>query len=113
MSLGRWYDKSLKDTKQRETRVETLVIGLKKIDRCPLQGRHKVWCLQHVLIPMLLWPLLVYEIAVTTVEAMEAKINRFTRKWLGLPPGLSDVALYSRQSKLKLPFKSIIEEYKS
>ena len=112
-SLGRWYDESLKDTKQRDTTVETLAIGLKKIDHCPLQGRHKVWCLQHVLIPMLLWPLLVYEIAVTTVEAMEAKINRFTRKWLGLPPGLSDVALYSRQSKLKLPFKSIIEEYKA
>ena len=31
----------------------------------------------------------------------------------GLPPGLSDVALYSRKTKLKLPFKSIIEEFKS
>ena len=44
---------------------------------------------------------------------MEAKMNSYNRKWLGLPPGLSDVALYCRQEKLKLPFKSIVEEFKS
>ena len=31
---------------------------------------------------------------------------------LGLPPGFSDV-LYYRQAKSKLPFKSIVEEFKS
>ena len=44
---------------------------------------------------------------------VEAKINKYTRKWLDLPPGLSDVALYYRQAKSKLPFKSIVEEFKS
>ena len=62
---------------------------------------------------MLQCPRLVYEIATSTVESMEAKINRYTRKWLGLPSGLSDVALYCRQAKSKLPFKSIVEEFKS
>ena len=47
------------------------------------------------------------------VEKMEAKINRYTRKWLGLPPGLSDVIMYCRQAKLKFPLKSIMEEFKS
>ena len=112
-SLGRWYDETLKDTRQRKETALSTESGLKKIDRCPLPGRHKVWCLQHMLIPMLLWPLMVYEIATSTVEAMEAKINRFTRKWLGVPPGLSDVALYCRQAKLRLPLKSIVEEYKA
>ena len=32
---------------------------------------------------------------------------------MGLPPGLSEIALYCRQAKLKLPFKSIVEELKS
>ena len=44
---------------------------------------------------------------------MEAKINKYTRKWLGLPPGLFDVALYCRQAKLKLSLKSIVEEFNS
>ncbi|GFO40902.1 polyprotein [Plakobranchus ocellatus] len=34
------------------------------------------------------------------------------RKWLGVPPGLSDVAMYCRKAKLQLPMKSILEEYK-
>ena len=111
-SLGRWYDDTLRDTKQSKETAQSSAEGLRKIDRCPLPGKYKVWCLQHMLIPMLLWPLLVYEIATTTVEAMESKINKFTRKWLGVPPGLSDVALYCRQAKLRLPLKSITEEYK-
>ena len=112
-SLGRWYDRTLKDTRQAKGLALSMETGLGKIDCCPLPGRHKVWCLQHMLIPMLLWPLLVYEIATSTVEAMEAKINKFTRKWLGVPPGLSDVALYCRQAKLRLPLKSLVEEYKA
>ena len=44
---------------------------------------------------------------------MEAKMNKCIRKWLGLPPGLSNVAMYCRQAKLKLPLKSIMEEFKS
>ncbi|GFN73710.1 reverse transcriptase [Plakobranchus ocellatus] len=54
----------------------------------------------------------IYGICSTTVEAIEAKINKYTRKWLGFPPVLSDVAMYCRKAKLKLPMKSILEEYK-
>ena len=44
---------------------------------------------------------------------MEAKINKYTRKWSGLPQGLPDVRFYFRQATLKLPFKSIVEKFKS
>ena len=111
-SLGRWYDSSLKDTKRGAETSELAKAGLQTIDKCGLPGKYKVWCLQFMLIPKLLWPLLVYEISTTTVEAIEAKINRFTRKWLGVPPGLTDVALYCRKAKLRLPLKSVVVEYK-
>ena len=62
-----------------------------------------------MLIPKLLWPLLINEIGSTTVEAIEAKINKFTRRWLGVPPGLTEVAMYFRKAKLKLPLKSNVE----
>ena len=94
-SLGRLFDEPLKDIYQAKQISRTLQEGLHKIDHCPLQGKFKVWCFQHIFIPML-WLLLVYEILTSTVESMEAKINRYTRKWSGLPPGLSDVALYCR-----------------
>ncbi|GFN93342.1 reverse transcriptase [Plakobranchus ocellatus] len=31
------------------------------------------------------------EISSSTVNSIEAKINRFTRKWLGVPPGLTNI----------------------
>ncbi|GFN94269.1 reverse transcriptase [Plakobranchus ocellatus] len=65
-----------------------------------------------MLIPKLLLPVLVYEISTSTVESIEGKISRFTRKWLGVPPGLTDVAMICRKAKLRLPLKSIVEDYK-
>ena len=64
---------------------------------------------------IVLWPLLkvIYNICSSTVEAMEAKIKKYTRKCLGVPPCLTDIAFYCRQAKLKLPLKSILEEYKA
>ena len=102
----------MKDTKRGLETVELVTEGLLAINRCGLQSKLKVWCLQFLLIPNLLWPLLAYEICSTTVEAIEAKINKFTRRWLGVPPGLKDVAMYCRKAKLRLPLKSILEEYK-
>ena len=52
-SLGCWFNESLKDINQAKER--TLQEGLHKIDGCLLQGKFKVWCLQYIFIPMLLW----------------------------------------------------------
>ena len=112
-SLGRWYDASLKDTQRGVETMNSTIEGLHIIDKSGLQAKHKLWCLQFMLIPKLLWPLLVYDICISTVEKIESKINKFTRRWLGVPPGLTDVALYCRQAKLKLPLKSVTEEYKT
>ncbi|GFO17343.1 reverse transcriptase [Plakobranchus ocellatus] len=110
-SLGRWYDSSMKDTRRGAETLEQLAFeSLLTINKCGLQGKFKIWCLQFMLIPILLWPLLVYDICSTTIEAIEAKINKYTRK--GIRPGLSDMAMYCRKAKLKLTMKSIVEEYK-
>ncbi|XP_052218148.1 uncharacterized protein LOC127835750 [Dreissena polymorpha] len=54
--LGKWFDSSLQDrdnVKKLEQQVEE---GLKKIDRCGLPGKFKVWLFQHALLPRLIWP---------------------------------------------------------
>ena len=100
-SLRRWFNESLKDIDQAKETSRTLKERLHKIVRCPLQGKFRVWCLQHIFISMFLWQLLVHEIATSAVESMQAKINKYTRKWLGLSPGLFDVALFCRQANFK------------
>ncbi|XP_033750531.1 uncharacterized protein LOC117334822 [Pecten maximus] len=85
---------------------------MRNIDKTGLPGKYKAWIFQHGLLPRLTWPLMLYEIGVTTVEGLGRTINRHLRRWLGVPPSFSSIGLYSRTSKLQLPFTSLVEEYK-
>ena len=112
MSLGRVFDELLRDKNQEAATVNKMSNGLNTIARTPLQGRYKVWLLQFIVLPRLLWPLIIYEMGLPSVEEMKRKINQYTRKWLGLPPSISSIALYSRSARMRLPLRSIVEEYK-
>ncbi|GFO03425.1 reverse transcriptase [Plakobranchus ocellatus] len=79
--------------------LEQASMDLQTIDKNGLPGKNKVWCLQFMLIPKLLWPLLLYEISTSTVESTEAKINRFTRKWQGFSPELTDDILLQSKAE--------------
>lgn len=67
---------------------------------------------QHGVLPRILWPLLVYEVPMTTVEALERTISQFLRRWLGLPRSLCSIALYGHSTKLQLPISGLSEEFK-
>ena len=88
-SLGRVFDESLTNKNMRGAILQQTIEGLQTIEAAPLQGRFKVRFFQFVLLPRLLWPLTIYEIGLSVVEKLERKVNRYTRKWLGLPPALS------------------------
>ena len=81
-SLGLWFDESLNDINQAKETSRTLQECLHKIDRCPLRGKFKFWVLSAYFYSDVFMELLVYEIATRTVESMEIKINKYTRKWL-------------------------------
>ncbi|KAK0142173.1 hypothetical protein N1851_020155 [Merluccius polli] len=67
----------------------------------------------HSKIARLLWPLLVYEVPVSTVGGLERKINTYLRRRLGIPRSYCSIDLYSTGSKLQLPVTSMVEEYKA
>ena len=69
--------------------------------------------MQFGLYPRLGWPLLMYEIALTRVEAIERLCNIHIRKWLGLPRTTNNSALYRSKGALQLPITSIVEIYKA
>ena len=76
-------------------------------------NKDKIWCIYFGLIPKLAWPLQIYEVSLTKVEIMEQLISKFIlKKWLGVPNSITNVALYSSSTKLKLPTLSLVEEYK-
>ncbi|KAK0150652.1 hypothetical protein N1851_008245 [Merluccius polli] len=80
-------------------------------DKSGLPGKFKAWIYQHGVLPRILWPLLVYEFPITTVEGFERRISRYLRRWLGLPRSLSSIAVYGQNNRLKLPISSLNEEF--
>ena len=111
-SLGRLYSIPLTD-RHRGTEVQKVALkGLKSIDKTCLPGKMKAWCYQHGLLPRLLWPLEIYEIAISRVERIQQYSNKYLRKWLGAPPCFSKVGLYFNSGTLQLPISSLVEEFK-
>ena len=110
-SLGRLYDAKLKDTCMAAELRKTVIEGLASINKTSLPGKLKIWCLQYGLMPRLCWPLTIYDIPLSNVERMERAISAQIRKWLGLPPSLTNVALYGR-GLFELPLSSLTEEFK-
>ncbi|GFN90151.1 reverse transcriptase [Plakobranchus ocellatus] len=64
-----------------------------------------------MLIPKLSGLLQVYEISTSPVESIKAKIKKFTRIWLAVPPGQTDVVMSCRKAQLRLPLESTVAEY--
>ena len=55
----------------------------------------------------------IYEVSLSRIEKkMEHLISKFLKKWLGVPKSLTNMALYSSWTKLKLLMKSLVEEFK-
>lgn len=112
-SLGKWYRADLNDKDSVNEMLNQAEEWLKALERRGLPGKYKTWGYQHGILPRLLWPLLVYEVPLTTVEALERKINNFLRRWLSVPKSFCTIGLYSSGSKLQLPITSVVEEFKT
>ncbi|XP_034552669.1 LOW QUALITY PROTEIN: uncharacterized protein LOC117822130 [Notolabrus celidotus] len=110
-SLGKVFDCSLRDTASIRATNQELEAWLTAVDKSGLPGKFKAWIYQHGILPLILWPLLVYDVPISTVEGFERRVSRFLLKWLQLPRSLSSIALYGQNNKLKLPFSSLNEEF--
>ena len=111
-SLGKTFNSSLKDTAAKQKTINDLEEWLTKIDKSGLPGRFKAWLFQHAVLLRILWPFLIYDILITTVESLEGAISNWLRRWLGLPRCLSGAALYGNSNALRLPCSSFMEEFK-
>ena len=73
----------------------------------------KLWILQHLLIPRIQWPLLIYEIPISLAFKLEQKVSIFIRKWLHLHHSTSSLCFYSSVSPCPLPLKSLSSALKA
>ena len=75
--LGRIIDGSISDRNSSEELKDKLLAGLTVIDRSHFTGTQRLWILQHLLIPRIQWPLLIYEIPISLAFKSEQKVSVF------------------------------------
>lgn len=115
LSLHQWWGAcwrylqcSLRDNASIQETNQTLESWLTSVDKSGLPGKFKAWIYQHGILTCILWPL-IYEVQLTTVEGFANWLSHYLYRWLGLPQP-SNIALYSHQSHLRLPLRSLNEE---
>ena len=110
--LGHLYSIPLTD-RYRGTEVQNVALkGLKSTDKTFLPEKMKAWCYQHDLLPRLLWPLQMYEIALSRLYQIQQYSNKYLPKWLGVPPCFPKEGLYTNSGNLQFPICSLVEKFK-
>ena len=83
------------------------------IDSSHFTGSQKLWFLQHLLIPCIQWPILIYEVPISLVSKLEQKTSVYIRKWLKLHKSITSLLFYSSASPCPLPVRSLTSVLKS
>ena len=106
-----WYHKL--NTSKFPKLIVLQTFGRIVIDRSHFTGTQKLWILQHLLIPRIQWPLLIFEIPISLAFKLEQKVSVFIRKWLHLHHSTSSLCFYSSASPCPLPIKSLSSALKA
>ena len=111
-ALGRTIDATLSDKVRKDELEEMINEDIKALKKSDLTGVMKVWAYEFMMLPRMGWRLMLYEIPMTWVERVEAKINSQLRMWLGISKNTTDVALFCPESPCALPLRSLSKEFK-
>ena len=70
----------LSDNKQIEATIRMTEDGLKKIHKSHINERYKCWIVQHMLLPRIMCPLMIYAIPMSKVEEIQKLITASMKK---------------------------------
>lgn len=73
--LGKTFDCSLKDAASIRAANKQLESWLTTVNKSGLPAKFKAWLYQHGILHRILWPLLVYEFPMSTVEGIERRVS--------------------------------------
>ena len=69
--------------------------------------------LQHLLIPLIKWPILIYEVPISFVSKLEQNVSVYIWKWLKLHKSITSLRFYSSGSPCPLPVRGSTSVLKS
>ena len=87
--------------------------GLNIIHTSHFTGSQKLWFLQHLLIPRIQWPVLIYEVPISLVSKFEQNALIYIRKWLQLHQFVASLSVCSSVTSCPLAVRSLTSVLKS
>ena len=111
-TLGRVYNSSVTDRQAQDDLKKKIKELVQKIDKSLLTVIMKVWMYQNLLLATIGWPLMIYEIPLSWVESVEAYLNGYLRKWLGVSKNMTNVSLHYDETPCPLPIHGLVTEFK-
>ena len=111
--LRRIIDGSISERNSLDELEKKLLDGLNIIDTSHFTGSQKLWFLQHLLIPRIQWPILIYEVPMSLAFKLEQKASIHIRNWLKLHKSITSLSFYSSASPCPLPVRSLTSVLKS
>ena len=73
----------------------------------------KNWFLQHLLVPCIQWPILIYGVPISLVSKLEQKASVYIWKWVKLHKSMTSLLFYSSASPCPLTVRSLTSVLKS
>ena len=112
-TLERVYNSSVTGRQTQDNLKKKIKELVQKIDKSLLTGIMKVWVYQNLLLAMIRWSLMICKIPLSWVEYVEAYLNGYLCKWLGVSKNISNVSLYCDERPCPLPIHGLVTEFKN
>ena len=111
--LGRIIDGSFSDRNSSPELTDKLLARLSVIEKSHFTGTQNLQILQHLLVPRMPWPLLIYKILISLAFKLEQKVSVFIQNWLHIYHSATSLCFYSSVSPYPLPIKSLSSAVKA
>ena len=86
---------------------DTLKEALDRIEASFVRSEYKLWILKHYLIPSKRFLLTVHTLPQTHLKKLDTFVDKFTKKWAGLPKSATNVIIHLKES-LDIPAISAV-----
>ena len=73
---------------------DTLKEALENVEASLIRSEYKLWILKHYLVPSKRFLLTVHTLTMTHLNALDTFVDKFTKKWAGLPPSATNAVIH-------------------
>ena len=107
--LGRRFQIDLKDDKIIHDVFRKLKAWMKIVHEAKLEGAHKVWITNELVVSKLLWDMMIQHFPACTVSVWQRFLKKFYKKWTGLAKSAEMSIFFRSRENFGFGLKDIVD----